>query len=230
MTATVAQLVSSLTGGVTLTVSAGSTLHVMGVGFFTSYSGVTCSDNQGGGTSAYGSPLDAQVFGGNSCFTFRKNNLSAGSVTVTLGNIPGGGGTGMLAVLEITGVGVSPNDAHTSNFQTDPGGGGTATSGNLTPSTQPALVVAFCTGSNLGFDGTDASAVGAGWTDVGTCLKCFGSNDAFRVSSKRITSTSAIAATFTWSGFGNDAITFAALYNEAVVSSIVTFQSTPFID
>lgn len=224
MTATVAQFSAALADNITLTVSAGSTLHVWFSYSSASSAGITCSDNNGG---SYGSLLDAQDNrGGNSLGQFRSVNHASGSTTITIGNHPGG--SAYIAVVEITGVATSPADGTSSNFQAGLGGGtNNATSGNITPSNQPGIIIGLSVGSDFGFDGTDAN-LGTGFTNVGTCWQVF-ANDAARVAYKAVTSTSAQAATFNWQSFGNDAITFGAIYDEpgggGSLVSIPTYSS-----
>jgi hypothetical protein len=190
MTIAVAQNAQAASASVVLTgVTAGNTIvvFVVGGGSF------SCSDTVDG--SAYGAQRGTCSGGGDSYASFVLPNCSAGTRTITVAN-----GNWVWAI-EISGATSASYSTQAAQQQASPGTSADAvSSGNATPTAQPALLLAIATD-----DSTFASApnAGTGFTSVGAGWD-FGSGNTTRLESKRLTSTSAVPATFTATNGGGD--------------------------
>ncbi len=155
----------------------------------------SCADSAGGTWSAQ---LDTQRSATHQQATWHFYRTtpfaSSGSVTVTvtISATEGGKGVAFRLISGSSGPGTTSSE-HAGNQQDTPGTGTDAvTSTNVTPTTQPALIV----GIDLDVPGNLTPAVGTGFTDAGTGWG-FGGLVAARAESKRVTSTAGVAATFT---------------------------------
>ncbi len=206
-------------------VTIGSTLHVFASNKDTSGATMTCADGVNGSYgAAIDTPNDATNLQQSAQFSFK--NSAAGSVTTTITySITSTLRT--IEVLEIVGVEtVAPLDGHTAQVQASPGSGTDAiSSGNASNSKQAALIVA------LSMDNRTVSpvapAAGTGFTDLGAVWNLASGNQA-RVESQRITTATAIAATFTGTA-GVAPTTLMAIYDEigaiAAGTAIPTYNS-----
>lgn len=122
-------------------------------------------------------------------------SVTGGSCTVRADS--GGNTTDYPAIVVVafTGLNSNPLDQIIWNSQTAPGSGTDAvTSGNsATLATQPSAVIGFCHQTN----DTSVAAVGTGFTNIIGTGWVSGGNQHLRVEHQRVTSTSALAATFT---------------------------------
>jgi hypothetical protein len=196
---------SGTTIAATFTVAAGSYLHVWGSSL--SFVPSACSDSLNG---SYGAAKDNGSFASQ----FSLGPSLGGLVTVTL-TFPSATTVKSIWVMELRNVaGLGP---HTVNDQASSGtGSDNATSGNVTPTVQPALVVGLC--MNATSNATIPSA-GTGFT-AGPVSWSFPAEIA-RSESKRITALTPLAATFgTASSVSTE--TFAAIYTEAGATSVLT--------
>jgi hypothetical protein len=125
---------------------------------------------------------------------FECKNTAAGTFTVSF-NLSIASIFRALAIARYSGVDTSVNGVAARQAQAAPGTGTDAVSStNLTPGSQPGVLVGF------GYDdgGGGAVSAGTGFTSRGTMSNmdtAFGTTS--RVEDKAITSTSAVAATFT---------------------------------
>jgi len=151
-----------------------------------------------------------------------RENMAAGAVTVTATYTASASQRG-IKLLEITGGKTSGSQDGTpaGQFQTGVGTGADAiTSGNTTNANQPALLVGAC--QNYGNNQNSAAGTGftstrVDWnTDVGGC----------RIEYKTLTTTTAVAATYT-GPISDSWITLAAAFDEAPAGSVTAFQSSP---
>jgi hypothetical protein len=157
-------------------------------------------------------------------YTF-ANNQSATALTVTA-TWAGAKAFRGIWPKELTGVTTAPYQTSTGQDQAAPGAGtGAISSGNVTPTAQPCLLSAMSYD-----DGGNASSVVAGGLSFGTNgFLISGDTAAGGTSgSQRLTSTSAIAATFTNStdGGARRFMTIAAVYTEAASGSTATVAIT----
>lgn len=150
-------------------------------------------------------------------YTFSNSTcISAFTVTATWAVTTGGTG---VWVAEITGVSPSAYQGVSGQLQTSPGTGtNVITSTTVTPSSQPCLMYAmsFMPSSPI----TAALTVGTGFTAGPPGFAGSGATKALS-ESQHLTSTSAIAGTFTdaTNGGGKDYITIAAVFTDAVAST-----------
>jgi hypothetical protein len=140
--------------------------------------------------------------------------VTGGTLTATFGAPDFG--YAAIAYLRYTGLDTTANVQTTLGSTQNPGSATTdaITSGNMTPTSQPAMVLGF-TVDMTGNAGTISA--GTGFTSRST-LANWASTLGFlcRAEDKRITSTSAVAATFTASSGASGAfMTFGAVFTEA---------------
>ena len=150
------------------------------------------------------------------------------------GIITTGGSTTITATLSVTqpnrGIsvttysGLDTNVAQASNSgnQTSPGTGADAvTTGNMTPTGQPAIL--FAIGRDL--TGGGALNAGTGFTSQGTQTN-WDTNDGetSRIEDKRLTSTSAVAGTFTAAGGTDHIYSFGIVVGELVAGPTISVQ------
>lgn len=146
-----------------------------------------------------------------------QNNASATALTVTATWAAATSFRAMI-IKEIGGVGSAPVQGSTGapvcNYQVNPRTASDAiTAGTQTPTAQPALVSGF----DINFGATNTIADGTGFT-AGTSNAWSGSAPFFGTTeSKRITSTSPVAATFTdaTNGAANRYLTLSMIYTES---------------
>jgi hypothetical protein len=203
---------NNLTGGPftqAITVSAGSIIHVF----------VVCDDNSGGGGSTNvtcadslnGSYtqldlIDDTITNGFLVAQFCFINTAAGADTITLTLTPNAGAV-YITVLEITGGATTAIDVHGGQLQASPGTGTDAvTSGNVTSTAQPALVLGAAELS--GFSDTSIS-VGTGFASA------VAAGFYLNIESKRVTATGTQAATFTTTAGTVGGVNLVAVYDEA---------------
>ena|ERR1700684_512393 len=182
-------------------------------------------------TSVVDSASQAYTFSGVSAFDtndgvtlalyYKLNNASATALTVTATWATGQPFQGIWAA-EISGATASPYQTGAGQDQVAPGTGtGVISSGNVTPTSQPCLLYAV---SND--DGGNASSVVAGGLTQGTTgFQLSGSTAPGGTSAyQRLTSTSAIAATFTNTTDGGTRrfLTLASVWTEASSGSTAT--------
>lgn len=142
---------------------------------------------------------------------------SAGTLTATI-TFDAGTATVGAAIRELGGVArAAAVDKYTGQAQATPGTSANAvTSGaTATLSRQPGLVL----GTSTRTDGTTAPTAGTGngFASDGTG-NAFYDSYAFRCESKRVTSTTGIAATFTANGAGDSFITLVSVWDELVTA------------
>ena len=144
-----------------------------------------------------------------------QNNQFADPITVTV-SWAGGPNSGesysypAIWLKEIGGVTTTSFQVALINGQAAPGTATDAiTTGNMTPTSQPALISALAGNDN---GSTPAPAAGTGYTAGITSWSSTAQSE-----SKRITSTSAVAATFTDATYGgsDNYMTMGAIYTEA---------------
>ncbi len=169
---------------------------------------VTCADNAGG---SYPAILDQKddAADGQSGGQFNGLTPSAGgSITFTLSTTINLSAFG-ICVQEINGS--SGMDQHTGQVQAaPPTSADGVSSGNITPSSQPFLLL----GTSIDSGGGATPAAGTGFTSSGSGWS-FGIGGNLATSeSERLTSTAAVAATFTTS-VGDGHITWAMSFLEA---------------
>lgn len=125
-----------------------------------------------------------------------KNVTSAGSthIKATFTSDPGHAG---MAGLGVTGLSNSASAQSNQQGQIAPGTGtGAVTSGNITPASQPAILIGFS--QNIGGNYSTGLTVTAGFTNHALShITGVNGNGAAALGDERLTSTSAIAATFT---------------------------------
>lgn len=142
---------------------------------------------------------------------FECKNATAGSFTISESSASGNFMTACVAIY--SGLDTSVSGIISSNAQQGPGTGTDAlTSTTLTPGSQPGVLVGFS------YDDSNASAIsaGTGFTSRGTMATqdaAFGT--ASRIEDKNITSTAAVAATFTAAGGGDNFVAFAVFAPES---------------
>lgn len=197
----------------TSSVTAGSSIWVV-ISHDTTHT-VTLADNLNG---SYGAALDTVTDStdGEIVKHFKFDNSAAGSITVTA-TFTSGNAFGSIWILEIGGTS-GYDGIHSANLQLFPVSTSTdvITSGTATPNTQPGLIVALSTDTGT----VSSPAVGTGFTagNAGAAGWNFGTaNNSARVESKRYTSLSSLAATFTATNTDSH-ITVAAFFKEASVN------------
>lgn len=185
MVASVLQFSALESNNRTITVTAASSIVAFAVA--PAGTGMTCSDSVNGSYGA--AKITVEDNNGNRFVAFAISGAGAGSTTVTVANADG------VAVFEAGGVKSSgAYDGQNSNVQPSPGtAADTVTSGTITPSAQPALLVAMT--MHVAFFPFATPDAGTGFTNHGTSWGFGGANGA-RFESLRVTSTSAVAATF----------------------------------
>lgn len=190
---------STLALAFSVSLTAGDTIHAA-AGSDTS-GGATVSSFSDG-TNTYGSVLDAQndVTHAQSLAHCVAQNCAAGTPTVTVNFSVSAVNRG-LWIKNITGCATASLDGHSGNKQASPGTGTDAiTSGTATNTKHPALISAFCTDSlnqnAVAAAGTGFTSEGAGWNNQYGA----GATNTAIAENKRITTTSAVAATFTAPG------------------------------
>lgn len=134
-------------------------------------------------------------------------NSASGNPVVTVTFDASANFTGIWAA-EVGGAATASADGSNGNWQATPTTTTDATtSGTITPSTQPGLIVSVCSNTN----GTGATTAGTGFTDHGTGWAQAGPA---RFESKRYTTTSPIAGTYT-AASNVDHVSLAMLFKEA---------------
>lgn len=207
---------SSTTISQSITVAAGSAIHVFVTG--KNVGTISCADNVNG---SYGAALDDVSNGGTlRTAQFSLSGSVGGTVTVTatwsIASVDKG-----IVLQEIRNTSGLQATAHTGQTQTSPGTGADAiSSGNVTPTAQPALLVglAYC----VSIAGADPAITAGTGFSAGLSAWAFlvGFNSA-RTENKRITSTSALPATFgSTVGTTNTFTTLSAVYTEGSNTSL----------
>lgn len=215
-----------------------STLLVLATHDNTNSGAMTCQDSVNGSTGWVG-PLVTQLSAtsGQKTSLFYRLNCAAGSgVTCTVNYSPSEDARAAI-VVEVRGTdGAAPvrigNDQEATQGGGNPGTGTDAvTSTTLTPGGQPGILVGLSYNTfsvAVPTAGTGFSSDGAFWAFTGFSLPA-----ALRAEHKAISSTSAVAATFT-AGNGASAITdhqaFAAYFAEPTAASDVTISPTVTFD
>lgn len=170
------------------------------------------------GTNTYtqlGTTL-VDVATGSSYALFECKNTAAGTVTVTFTLTSPGAAFRTMTIARYSGADTSVAGIAASQGQSAPGttpnGTDKVTSGNLTPGSQPGTLVGF------GYDdsGSSTLSAGTGFTTRGTMANqdaAFGT--ASRVEDIAITSTAAVAATFTITAGTDNFTAFAVFFPDA---------------
>lgn len=198
-------------------VTPGSSIHVICSGVDTATS-FTCSDSVNG---SYGAALDTIDQAGDTqrLAHFKFDNTAAGTPTVT---ITPNTSIGFLAIWIREIGGTSGYDsAHKTALQTALGNGtDNVTTGTQAPNNQPGLLSALgvCTSNFV------IPAAGTGFTS-GISGWSFTITNTAVSESKRYTSLSAIAATFSNSGGSNNFATLAAFFKEAASATVAVGRS-----
>jgi len=119
--------------------------------------------------------------------------------------------------LRYTGLDTSTS-LHAGQFQSPPPTTTDATSsGNLTPSSQPGILI----GWSYDFNGSGSTVAGTGFTSRSTfTTEAAANGSASRAEDQRLTSTAAVAATFTTPGATGNVITSAIWCAEAVSANV----------
>lgn len=121
-------------------------------------------------------------------------NVTAGTYTVTAAWDGGSRTNRTVYAIPLSGLKAASYQTGLTANQASPGTGADGvTTGNMTPSEQPACVIGFA--FNVGSLNTPAA--GTGFTSIGTAWQLGGGTDLMRAEHKRITSTSAVALTET---------------------------------
>lgn len=208
---------SSTTIADTTTYTAGSYLHVL-VG---STHGVTVSSvasNRGETFVSKGQVVDTTDT--KQATHFVSTTPAVGGSTVITATYSGSIDRRFIVIAEIGGAAGgydSTADANAEQLQATPTTGTDATTSTNTPTltSQPALIVGICWNGSA--DATPAA--GTGFTSAGTRVTYGGAVSAVvRVESKRVTATTALAATFT-AGANKPHGTFAAVFLENAAAS-----------
>jgi len=204
-----------------ITVTAGSSLHIAVThGDSATVSMAATPLTVSGGSITFSAALDSINDAGNNQVLahYKADGVAAGTYTIT---------ANFTAVCFYRGIkikeigGTSGYDAtasaHAGQLQTAPTTGANATTSGNTPAltSQPALISGFCAATA----NSATTAVGTGFTSDQTSAWQFGTGINMSASeSKRLTATSAVAATFTASTNDNR-ITVAAVFLESVVTA-----------
>ncbi len=175
-----------------VSVSAGDTIVVMGtVAQADLTASLACSD----GTNTYTlrhATYDSTTTA-NYCI-FVAENVSAGSYTPSMS---WGGSTRTnraIYAVPVSGLKAASYQTGAINVQASPGTGTDGiTTGNMTPTEQPAIVIGGVTNGGS----INTPAAGTGFTSIGTAWQFGTGTDLFRAEHLRITSTSALALTMT---------------------------------
>jgi hypothetical protein len=226
MTITAAQVVGNDTISsvasisVNITPTAGSCLAV----FVVNNNGVTptVSDDQNG---SYGTlKANAQWSGDTDVSLFVHENVAGAATSVTASFSPNSTYCGVI-VFEITGGANPAYQTAAGLHQVAPGGATDAiSSDNMNPTVQPCLLIGFSLNANANNpgDNNNVSDPGTGFTNGGVFIRWNGdpgfAAEAARAEYKRLTSTAAVAATFTANGSsagGKDHLTVGATFTEA---------------
>jgi hypothetical protein len=208
---------SATTIAVTLTVAAGSALHVYVMENANGSGGsITLSDNLGQTYTQSSAVTDASRIARD----FYLIGAAAGSTTITATMSLGA----FVAGIWVKEIGqCSGYQSGSGQLQLSPGAGTDAvTSNTATPSSQPALVSGFTFGDN----NADTTVAGTGFTTGLNTWPLFGAGLVGLSEHLRVTSTSAIAATYTATagGASNRWKTVVAIFTEgAAAASAVPF-------
>ena len=198
----------------TITASAGDTLHLWTTVDDTfSISGVSDATN-----GSWGAALNTvnDATNGQVLAQFRKENSAAGSIVITVTFSSASADFRDAAVVSLSGVSSPSLDQHTGQLQAAAGTGTDAvTTGLMSPTAQPAGVVALSMNTTAGASGP---ASGTGYTNKGTGWPL--SFNLATVEFQRITSLTAIGGTFT-SATAVAHVTLGAIYTEAGAGGIV---------
>lgn len=202
------------TEAVTLTCVAGSPLHVC---FTFDNSNGTTDITVASVPSLTWTKVDTQTDGLDSEVTQQwvaSPFAAGGSITVTATFVTAQTGHSGVAAKEIGGSSGYMTGIHASNQQATPTTNPNAVTTGNTPTltSQPALASSFCMDSA----GGGTPAVGTGFTDDGAAWSGFTGTNLMRGESQRVTSTAALAATYT--AAANDTNqSFVAIFAELVV-------------
>jgi hypothetical protein len=190
--------------------TAGSTIVAVGFENFSSITGFT--DTLGNTFTLRQTAQSSSGPGNDKLAAFTAPNPAGGADTVTL-TLGSSQIIRPVYLIEIGGAAASSYDTGTNNDQTSPGTGTNGvTSGNATNTSQPALIVA----ASLALFNTNAPAAGSGFTgQTAAWGNSSGSGSGLLVESQRITTTSAIAATFT-AAVNSEHMTLMLILNELV--------------
>jgi hypothetical protein len=188
-------------------VTDGSSLHIFGSCANAGTPTMSCADSLNGSYGAFLDSINSTV-GGQINNHWKFDNAAGGITTVTITF----SASVTFRLIWVREIGQSAGFlTHAGQEQNLPGTGANAvSSGNATPSSQPGLISAMVqevVGAGTGYSaGTGFTAGIAGWGSTPTALS----------ESKRFTTTSAQAATFTDSnGATGNSITLAAFFKEA---------------
>lgn len=200
---------------VTLTVTAGSVLHVYGTHDSAGTVGtIACSDTVNG---SYGAAINDRndATNGQRIAQFSKLNAASGSttVTITLGTTHVAKGVWVVEInnARLTGALDGSNDVN----QVAPGTGANAVTVSATNAVQPALVLAI----SQSYDGTPAPpAAGTGYTSTKTAFAWSGAAVTTRTEYKTVTNTGSQAATFTSSSGTATFTSMIAIYDDVSTS------------
>lgn len=218
MSAVILQSTGVVAGGTVTTsftgVIAGSTIVVFSINV------QTLSDDQNGG---YGTSLASVVATDGSVEEVRVFLNSAGGTLNFTGLLYGGSLGGAIVALEVGSARISAYTPVAVAVHTSPGMGTDAqTTGNLTPSGAPALVIGF------GLDVSTyvaAPATGTGFTSAGTYLNNGAGNTA-NVESLHVSSTTPIPVTFTATNGGGDSVTMGVVIEDFVAAAVFASRRT----
>lgn len=145
---------------------------------------------------------------------YTVDNVASGSHTITVTFNSATAAFRYIAVKEIggtSGYDAAATAAHAGQFQPTPGTGtdGLSSGNTSTLSTQPALASGFSMDST----GGATPAAGTGFTSDGTGCLFGGATNLVRGENKRVTATTALAATYT-AGINEPHITIVAVFKE----------------
>lgn len=145
------------------------------------------------------------------------HNVSAGTVTLTA-TYSASSSSRSIAYIRSTGLENTAPQTSVYRAQTETAGADVMTSNNLTPSSQPAILRGFCWDNNSAF----AISAGSGFNNRGLLATRNSLEGATsRIEDKRLTATSAVAATFTTSNGGSNDWIFAAIFSELIPPTAV---------
>lgn len=174
----------------TITVSAGGTIVV----FVHVAQDQTATLAASDGTNTY-TRRHATYYGSSSTFgVLVAENCSAGTYTVTATWDGGTRANRAIAAIPLSGLKAASYQTGATNTQATPGTGTDAvTSGNMTPTEQPAALFGF----HISLGALNTPSAGTGFTSAGTFCDFGTGTNVLRAQHKRLTSTSAVASTAT---------------------------------
>jgi hypothetical protein len=197
---------------VTLTFAAGSAICVIATCDNTGTPTADCTDNNGGTYTQRALAFDST--NAQRIFLFSADNHASGSTTITvtfrIAGVPSAIGVRGIGVFEIGGASKVAYDTSAGQSQLTPGTATDAvTTGNMTPAMQPCMLVA----ASINCSGSTPPAVGTAFTNQGVGWSFGTANNLGRLESKRLTSTTVTAGTFTYSA-NDGALTIGAIFKE----------------